>query len=298
MKTENKIIITSIALGPVVWIADALVDSAIFYEGTFTELLITDVPSHELYIRLLIMALFIVFGLASSRCIAKRRKVEQNLATLLSFQQQLLDTIPVPIFYKNAEYIYTGCNKSFEDFLGIDRQDIIGKTVYDIAPVNLADVYHEKDLELINNPGVQVYEFEVKRKTDADNLQVIFHKATFEKPNGQVAGLIGAILDISERKKAASLKEKLITELQNALDEVNVLSGFLPICASCKKIRDDKGYWSQIESYIQKHSEAKFSHGMCPECTEKLYGGQDWYEKAKKDGDIPAPEFIPESPDT
>ena len=66
-------------------------------------------------------------------------------------------------------------------------------------------------------------------------------------------------------------KNKLIEELQDALEKVNLLSGFLPICASCKKIRDDKGYWNQIESYIRDHSEVEFSHGICPECAQELY---------------------------
>ncbi|GAB4347452.1 MAG: hypothetical protein Kow0089_24920 [Desulfobulbaceae bacterium] len=59
--------------------------------------------------------------------------------------------------------------------------------------------------------------------------------------------------------------------LQEALAEVRTLSGFLPICASCKKIRDDRGYWNQIEAYIREHSDAEFSHGLCPECAQKLY---------------------------
>jgi DNA-binding response OmpR family regulator len=65
--------------------------------------------------------------------------------------------------------------------------------------------------------------------------------------------------------------EKKNAELQKALDEIKVLRGFIPICASCKKIRNDKGYWEQIEIYISKHSEAKFSHGCCDECAKKLY---------------------------
>jgi hypothetical protein len=73
------------------------------------------------------------------------------------------------------------------------------------------------------------------------------------------------------RKQAEEEREKLVTELQKALLEVKKLSGMLPICASCKNIRDDKGYWNQIESYIRDHSEAEFSHGICPDCVEKLY---------------------------
>jgi len=66
-------------------------------------------------------------------------------------------------------------------------------------------------------------------------------------------------------------KDELITRLQEALDNVRKLSGLLPICSSCKKIRDDKGYWNQIEQYISEHSEALFSHGICPDCVKKLY---------------------------
>jgi len=79
------------------------------------------------------------------------------------------------------------------------------------------------------------------------------------------------IRDITRRKKEEEERDKLIRELQAALTKVKTLSGLVPICASCKKIRDDKGYWNQIESYIEKHSAAEFSHGICPECARKLY---------------------------
>ncbi len=74
-------------------------------------------------------------------------------------------------------------------------------------------------------------------------------------------------------------RERMIIELQDALAKVKLLSGFLPICASCKKIRNDQGYWQQIEAYISEHSEAEFSHGVCPDCAERLYGK---YYKVKK----------------
>lgn len=78
--------------------------------------------------------------------------------------------------------------------------------------------------------------------------------------------------EIVERKKAQREKENVITELQAALKEINTLSGLLPICANCKKIRDDKGYWNHLESYIEKHSGATFTHGLCADCAEELYG--------------------------
>jgi hypothetical protein len=86
---------------------------------------------------------------------------------------------------------------------------------------------------------------------------------------------------IVAQKDAEEAKGKLIMELQDALTKVKKLSGLLPICASCKKIRDDKGYWNQIETYIGEHSEAEFSHGICPECMKKLY--PEVYGKKFKD---------------
>jgi len=73
------------------------------------------------------------------------------------------------------------------------------------------------------------------------------------------------------KHKADAEKQKLVSELEEALAKVKTLSGMLPICASCKKIRDDKGYWNELESYISEHSEALFSHAICPECGKKLY---------------------------
>jgi len=83
--------------------------------------------------------------------------------------------------------------------------------------------------------------------------------------------LYSIIHDISDRKKIEQEKEQLIVELMEALKEIKTLKGILPICSSCKKIRDDKGYWQQIEAYIGKHSGAEFTHGICPDCIRKLY---------------------------
>jgi hypothetical protein len=79
--------------------------------------------------------------------------------------------------------------------------------------------------------------------------------------------------------EAAEEREKLVLDLQAALSKVKQLSGLLPICASCKKIRDDKGSWNQIEQYIHEHSEAQFSHGICEDCVEKHYPEVAIYHK-------------------
>lgn len=81
-----------------------------------------------------------------------------------------------------------------------------------------------------------------------------------------------------ERKHAEEERSRLIAELQESLAKVRTLSGLLPICASCKKIRDDKGYWNQIETYIKDRSQAEFTHGICPDCAQRLYP-QDYKPK-------------------
>jgi DNA-binding NarL/FixJ family response regulator len=90
---------------------------------------------------------------------------------------------------------------------------------------------------------------------------------------GQVDGasIYRAIRYALERKEAEIERMGLIRELQDALTKIRTLQGLLPICASCKRIRDDKGYWNQIELYISEHSDAVFTHGICPDCVEKLY---------------------------
>lgn len=93
---------------------------------------------------------------------------------------------------------------------------------------------------------------------------------------GKLSGALEKCEEIIEYRRAHKRyladREKLIGELQEALGKVKLLSGMLPICASCKKIRDDQGYWKQIEAYISSHSEAEFTHGICPDCVQRLYG--------------------------
>ncbi|MBN2372156.1 PAS domain S-box protein, partial [bacterium] len=87
--------------------------------------------------------------------------------------------------------------------------------------------------------------------------------------NGKSKFIASTAIDITELKQAEEEREKLINRLKKALAEITQLSGMLPICASCKKIRDDKGYWHQVESYIRDHAGIEFTHGLCPECAKK-----------------------------
>ncbi len=132
--------------------------------------------------------------------LTERKKAENLLKQKNLFLQQLIDAIPIPIFYKDIHGIYTGCNAAFETSIGLPKGWIIGKTVYDISPGNLADIYREHDQALFDTHGVETYETGLKY-ADGSVHDVIFYKATYDDISGNVAGLVGVILDISERKK-------------------------------------------------------------------------------------------------
>lgn len=110
------------------------------------------------------------------------------------------------------------------------------------------------------------------RRRDGSLFPVELSSVVFHDSEGHDRTCL-IIRDISDRKTAESERERLIVELQDALTKVKTLSGLLPICSSCKKIRDKDGRWQVLELYIRNHSQADFTHGICPECRARLYPG-------------------------
>jgi hypothetical protein len=135
---------------------------------------------------------------------------------------------------------------------------------------NTQKVYQTFNRVYTTGEPYRSFDWEILRK-DGTKRFVESSVSLLRDLKGERIGFRGIVRDITERKLAEEEREKLIHEIQDALAQIKKLSGLLPICASCKKIRDDKGYWGQIESYISDHSEAEFSHGICPDCMKKLY---------------------------
>jgi hypothetical protein len=132
----------------------------------------------------------------------------------------------------------------------------------------------EKDLDFVRQMlagRVLSYQME-KRYFHKDNsiVHVLLSVALVRDRLGEPLYFVSQIENISERKQRESEREKLIGELQRALAEVKSLSGMIPICGWCKSLRSDEGYWQTVEQYVRAHTDADFSHGMCPSCTEKF----------------------------
>ncbi|MCS6840830.1 MAG: PAS domain S-box protein [Roseiflexus sp.] len=134
---------------------------------------------------------------------------------------RVLDALTVPIFYKDAEGRYVGCNEAFAAFLGRTRAEIIGKTAYDVAPPHLAEVYHQADLALMRQRATQVYEAEV-RSAGGESRFVQFSKAPIFDAAGNVVGLVGAIQDITERKRAEQEMARLMEILESTPDVISM----------------------------------------------------------------------------
>ncbi len=132
--------------------------------------------------------------------ISKIRKIAIELSNQFQLMRTLLQAIPGPVFYKDANGYYLGCNEEFEKYIGLSKEDLIGKTVYQISPKEQADKYYQMDKDLLDNPGKQIYESKIKY-ADGEMKDVMFYKSTFKDSNHNVAGIIGVILDISERKR-------------------------------------------------------------------------------------------------
>ncbi|NTW33437.1 MAG: PAS domain S-box protein, partial [Bacteroidetes bacterium] len=165
------------------------------------------------------------------RDISEIMKSEEVIKNAISFQQVLMDAIPAPIFYKDKNLMYIGGNKAFEQYIGMNREQFIGKTVYDLSPPDLAEIYEKADRELLKNSKAQIYETSVMY-ADGTLHDVIFNKATFTNTKGNVAGLIGVILDITERKQAEELtreSEEKYRMLINTANESIIIAqdGFL-----------------------------------------------------------------------
>jgi PAS domain S-box-containing protein len=136
--------------------------------------------------------------------ITERKRAEGRLRNQMEFVTTLLDTIPSPVFYKDVSGRYLGCNRAFEDFWGRPRESIIGKSSPDMDPAEIAQKYEAMDNDLFERGGHQTYEWEV-RAADGSEKDVIFNKAVFPDADGKTAGLVGVILDITERKQQEQL---------------------------------------------------------------------------------------------
>jgi PAS domain-containing protein len=210
----------------------------------------------------------------------------------------VLDRVPMGVAIIRRDYVILFWNSCLEDWTGIKKSEAVGapltrhfkhfeeprygsrlESIFDGGPPAIFSSQLHKDLFPTKSRGHRSMALHTI-VTAVRDFNRAGHYAMFaisdvteltQRIQGYRAMRDKALLEIEQRKRAETEKANLITELKDALASVNTLRGMLPICSACHKIRDDRGYWSQIEAYISEHSEATFSHGICPSCMKSLY---------------------------
>ncbi len=202
------------------------------------------------------------------RTAIERQAAEAALRKSEERFQKFMNSGPAVAYIKDAVGRFVYVNEPIARRFQIPVADWIGKTDAELLGKESAANVVEHDLTVLNDEKTVVAEEAVPTPDGARYWQSYKFLLHDDLGHKQVGGLS---FDITERKAAEHERERLVNELREALAEVKTLSGFLPICASCKNIRDDSGYWQQIESYLSEHSEVEFTHGICPDCVTKLY---------------------------
>jgi PAS domain S-box-containing protein len=208
--------------------------------------------------------------------ITERKRAEGTKARLAAIVESSDDAI----IGKTLDGIVIAWNRGAERLFGYTAEEVLGQPITMLVPPARSD--EEPKIIARLRRGERIEQFEtVRRRKDGTEVDVSLTISPIKDETGTMIGISKIARDITERQHAKEELERLVRDLMDALDKVKTLRGLLPICASCKKIRSDEGYWRDIETYIQEHSEASFTHGICPACAQKLYGYQPKSEEKR-----------------
>ncbi|MBI5216873.1 MAG: PAS domain S-box protein [Ignavibacteriae bacterium] len=207
--------------------------------------------------------------LVIAKDITERKQTEMKLLNSEISYRGLFDSVSDAIYIQDVQGKFLDVNRGAEQMYGYPKEFFVGKTPEILSAPGKNDM--QKTFEHVQKAfqgKSQRFEFwGIRSNGEIFPKDVVLNPGTYF---GQPV-LIALARDITERKRMEEEREQLVSDLQEAMASVKTLGGLLPICAGCKKIRDDKGYWEHVENYIMQHTAATFTHGMCPECSDKYF---------------------------
>lgn len=204
----------------------------------------------------------LIFVASISFALSKNKSLKDKSA---QFENIFNHIIPICVTNTNYEILYA--NKPYWSLWGkADEKPI---KCYKHRPGEFCQTNDCALHQVIN--GAKQYTCESHKMSGGTNRYFLVTATPYVDSNNKISAIIESFQEITDRKQLEYENEQLISHLNKSLDQMKLLSGFLPICASCKSIKDKKGDWYRIEEYIPNHSEAQFSHGICPECAKKIY---------------------------
>ncbi|MBN1545227.1 MAG: PAS domain-containing protein [Syntrophaceae bacterium] len=207
----------------------------------------------------------------SFKNITDRKNAERKLEASNARYQNLYENTPIMLHSINSKGLIVAVSNCWLSSLGYTRDEVIGYPLTHFLTEEstlfakiIAYPY------FIEHGYVQDISYQVIKKS-GELMDVTLSAIAEKDENGNFLRSLAVMIDVTARKKAEAAQEKLIGELRKALDEITSLRGILPLCSFCKRVRNDKGYWEQVDIYIAKHSPAEISHSICPECMAKHY---------------------------
>ena len=201
--------------------------------------------------------------------VAQTRRARARAEEAMQFLAAIVESSEDAIYGKDLNGIIISWNKAAERIFGYTAEEIIGHSVSIVYPIDRRDELADIMERIKHGQRVGLFET-VRLRKDGHFIPVSVTVSPVKDSQGKVVGGSAISRDITLRKRDEAERFKLIEELTESLKQVKTLSGLLPICASCKRIRDDQGYWQQVETYIADHTNADFTHGICPDCLGKF----------------------------
>jgi two-component system cell cycle sensor histidine kinase/response regulator CckA len=201
---------------------------------------------------------------------ARDRKIRRQAQLAMAHLASIVETCDDAIISQTLGGTVLSWNSGAEKMFGYSAREMVGESIETLVPPD----QQEEILTIrdVIERGRRVERIEtVRLRRDGVPIDVSITVSPIKNAEGDIQGASIVLRDITERKRQEKERLRLIEELKEALKRVKTLNGLLPICASCKKIRNDGGYWEQVESYIRSRSNAEFTHGICPDCVRSLY---------------------------
>jgi PAS domain S-box-containing protein len=212
-----------------------------------------------------------ILGIAQD--ITKRKQAEKQLKQSKEVSETILNSMNDAVSLISTDnYSIIDVNKAFMEQYGLSKKNIIGRYCYEVTHNQQEPCYPPNDICPLSETVQKA------RSAHAEHIHFLpdgsktFAEITTSPiidEGGKVKQVVHIARNITKRKQAEEEREKLIIELQKALSEIKILRGLLPICMNCRKIKTEQGSWKKLETYIAKHSDVEFSHGICPDCFKK-----------------------------
>ena len=204
------------------------------------------------------------------REIKERSELEDTLQKARTEYLTIFDSVPAMIWYLDRKNHVIRANQAAARYMKIPVEKLAGKSMFELFG-DKATEFFRGNAAVMKDGMPKFGEKYSYINPMGEERWIEMSKIPFYDEKSTIDGIIIVAEDITTKETASKERESLIAELQEALTKIKTLKGLIPICSHCKKIRDDKGFWNKIETYISEHSDAEFSHGICPECMKEIY---------------------------